>query len=431
MRKGIILVTKHFPFNKGETPAESYLENEIKTLAQGAENVFVIATEAKQNAKLTCTLPANVKYVALQSANSKLVKFACCAKATTVFFRKKAVEVKQEIRQEKLSFKRQMFLFYYIKRAEQKLKKIEALVKQGILNLSDYDTLYSYWFFDNAHMLAKLKEKYNLDTYKLVSRAHGYDLYEERNSLNYIPLRKYFFENSNGVFACSKNGRDYLAKKYPEFADKIFVSYLGSLDYSQQNFTRKKGVLRIASCSRLIQIKRVDRIIDALALLEKKNIELEWIHFGSGAMLEEIKSKAESKLKKTKYTLKGNIPNTEVMKEYTQLSTDVFVNVSTSEGLPISIMEATSFGIPVIATDVGGTSEIVSNGKNGFLLNKDFADEQLCYLLNEIATMSDDEYFALRESSRNIYMNNFECKQNVEKFLSYIEDEKRDKTVIV
>ena len=422
MRKGIILVTKHFPFNKGETPAESYLENEIKTLAQGTKKVFVIATEAKQNAEVTCTLPPNVECVALQNTNSKLVKLACCAKATIMFFRKKPEEVKQEIKQKKLSFSKKMFLYYYIKRSEQKLKKIEDLEKGGALKLSDYDTLYSYWFFDSAHMLAKLKEKYSLSTYRLVSRAHGYDLYEERNRLNYIPLRKYFFENSNGVFACSNNGRNYLVEKYPEFTDKILVSYLGSLDYSQQAYIRKNGALRIASCSRLIPLKRVDRIIDALALLEKKNIELEWIHFGDGTLFEEIKAKAESKLKKTKYTLRGNVPNTEVMREYTQLSTDVFVNVSTSEGLPISIMEATSFGIPVIATDVGGTSEIVSNGKNGFLLDKDFTDEELCDLLNQIATMPDDEYCLLRQSSRNIYMNNFECKQNVKRFLSYIED---------
>ena len=420
MRKGIILVTKHFPFNKGETPAESYLENEIKTLAQGAERVFVIAAEAKQGSAVTCSLPSNVKYAALQSADSKLVKLACCAKAATVFLRKKSQEIKDEEKNKKLSFKQKMFLYYYAKRAEQKLEKVEKLIAEDDLKLSDYDTLYSFWLFDNSYMLAKLKEKYNLNDYRLVSRTHRYDLYEDRNSLGYIPLREYFFENSDEVFACSKDGCKYLAEKYPKYKNKISVSFLGSLDYSEQKYTREKEKLRIASCSRLISVKRVDRIIDALSLLEEKSIDLEWTHFGGGALFDELKSKAENKLRKTKYYLKGNMPNVEIMKEYTKINTDVFVNVSDSEGLPISIMEATSFGIPVIATDVGGTSEIVSEGENGFLLHKDFTDEQLSSLLEKIFAMPDDEYIALRKNSRKIYLDNFECVRNVEKFLSFI-----------
>lgn len=420
MRKGIILVTKHFPFNKGETPAESYLENEIKTLAQGAEKIFVIAAEAKQGSKVTCPLPSNVEYAALQSSESKLVKLACCAKAATMFFRGKSQEIKAEEKNQSLSFKKKMFLYYYAKRAEQKLKKVENLIEKKVLDLSQYDTLYSYWFFDNTYMMLKLSEKYSLSNFKIISRAHGYDLYEYRNSMNYIPLRNFTFTGINRVLTCSKNGKEYLEKKYSDFSHKISVSYLGSIDYSEQEYSRKENVLRIASCSRLVALKRVDRIVEALSKLEKIGINLEWTHFGGGALFDELKTKAESKLKKTKYYLKGNMPNAEVMKEYTRLSTDIFVNVSDSEGLPISIMEATSFGIPVIATDVGGTSEIVVEGKNGFLLDKDFTNEQLCSLLEKIATMSDDEYIALRKSSRKMYLDNFECSGNVKKFLSFI-----------
>lgn len=421
MRKGIILVTKHFPFNKGETPAESYLENEIKILAQGTERVFVVAVEAKQGSQVTCSLPSNVEYAALQSSDSKLIKLACCAKAATVFFWGKSQEIKAEEKNKRLSFKQKMFLYYYAKRAEQKLKKIEKLIESKDLVLSQYDTLYSYWFFDNAYMMLKFSEKYSLNNFKIVSRAHGYDLYEYRNNLNYIPLRSFTFAGIDRVFACSQNGKEYLSEKYSKFSDKISASYLGSVDYSKQKYTRNTGKLRIVSCSRLVALKRVDRIIEALSKLEEKDFGVEWIHFGGGTLFDEIKIKAESKLKTTKYYLKGNMSNADVMKEYTKLSTDIFVNVSETEGLPISIMEATSFGIPVIATDVGGTSEIVSEGKNGFLLHKDFTDEQLCDLLEKIVKMSDEEYMTLRQSSRKMYLDKFECSRNVEKFLSFLD----------
>lgn len=49
-------------------------------------------------------------------------------------------------------------------------------------------------------------------------------------------------------------------------------------------------------------------------------------------------------------------------------TTDVFVNPSYSEGLPTSVLEAGACSCPVVATNVGGTNEIIDNGKNGFLV---------------------------------------------------------------
>jgi len=47
------------------------------------------------------------------------------------------------------------------------------------------------------------------------------------------------------------------------------------------------------------------------------------------------------------------------------------MNLSETEGIPVSIMEAQSAGVPILATNLGGTSEIVNN-ENGFLVEKDF-----------------------------------------------------------
>ncbi len=61
-----------------------------------------------------------------------------------------------------------------------------------------------------------------------------------------------------------------------------------------------------------------------------------------------------SKRLETRIVLRGGISNAEVFQFYRDNKVDLFVNASTSEGLPVSIMEAISFGIPSIATNVGG-----------------------------------------------------------------------------
>ena len=60
---------------------------------------------------------------------------------------------------------------------------------------------------------------------------------------------------------------------------------------------------------------------------------------------------------------------------------DVMVLLSDFEGVPLSILEAQRLGVVVIATDVGAVSEIVSDGRNGFLVQPETAVEQTISLL--------------------------------------------------
>ena len=55
-------------------------------------------------------------------------------------------------------------------------------------------------------------------------------------------------------------------------------------------------------------------------------------------------------------------------------TTDIFILPSMQEGLPTVVLEAMSYGLPVIATDVGGTSELIINGKTGFLIKPSDVD---------------------------------------------------------
>ena len=86
-------------------------------------------------------------------------------------------------------------------------------------------------------------------------------------------------------------------------------------------------------------------------------------------MEKDLKMKASSiDIPNMRTTFMGYVPNVEIMQFMEESNVDVFINLSTSEGVPVSIMEAQSYGIPVIATNVGGTGEIIDKD-NGILLS--------------------------------------------------------------
>ena len=216
------------------------------------------------------------------------------------------------------------------------------------------------------------------------------------------------------IFPCSNDGTRYLQERYPKYADKIQTAFLGTLEHGLGQMSTD-GIFRVVSCSRIVDEKRVDRIISALALLDDEKKSIAWTHIGGGIGLDQLKQEAKAKLKHIRFRFLGDTPNIEVMDFYKKNPVDLFVNVSSSEGLPVSIMEAISFGMPVVATDVGGTSEIVINDVTGCLLPEEFTDQQLADAILVYMTMDHIEYAECRSKCRNYWENHFQAIPNYRK----------------
>src|SRR5690606_4461585 len=126
-------------------------------------------------------------------------------------------------------------------------------------------------------------------------------------------------------------------------------------------------------CRRLDPVKWVTLIPDASSDYNGKGM-IEWHHFGGGQPHDELKiavAPGTAANKTISIHLHGWTRQEDLFHIYENNHVDCFVNVRESEGIPVSIMEAMSYGIPVIATDVGASREIVNN-RNGFLLDVDF-----------------------------------------------------------
>jgi glycosyltransferase involved in cell wall biosynthesis len=167
----------------------------------------------------------------------------------------------------------------------------------------------------------------------------------------------------------------------------------------------------------MVGLKRVDRIAKALSLLQNENIcKLKWTHIGDGETMQQVKEICEEKLGFMEVNLMGRVPNSDVRDFYKKEKVDILLNVSTTEGLPVSMMEALSYSIPVIATKVGGVGEIIRDGYNGNLISPDFTDEELAVKIKEFISYSNEEKLKMRENARSFWAENFDAEKNFSEF---------------
>jgi glycosyltransferase involved in cell wall biosynthesis len=250
--------------------------------------------------------------------------------------------------------------------------KTENILKSTILRYnSNNEEVYilTYWFSQTTFVLSRLK---NILGYKLFTRAHGYDIYEERVLNGYFPFRKTTFKNLDFVFPASLNGESYLKNKYPFFEKKIIHQPLGIYDNNIRCLPSKtSNYIHLVSCSSLVPVKRIDLLINGLVVLcDKKDIKVKWTHIGSGPLYESISQKIASiSLENLELSIVPYVNSYQLFEFYKKNEIDLFINVSESEGgRPVAIMEALSCGIPILASNVGGNPEIV-NEKIGYLLS--------------------------------------------------------------
>lgn len=406
----LLMLTKTYPFGSGE----AFIENEITVFSQHYDNVYIIACDVPKDEKKVRKLPHNVKVYRIDSINKNKDRLS----GASHYLLSNEPDIKAE-RKACKGFMQKLFLSYF----EAKSRRIfKTILQSGILDTaaSFPYVLYSYWLFVTARVGTLISEQFR--PVYMFTRAHRYDLYADKNKLGYLPFRRLLLSRYNEIFPCSDDGTHYLCDKYPEFSDKISTSFLGTIDHGDGRLS-SDGIFRIYSCSRVVSVKRVERIAEALKLLDGKNLKIQWTHIGGGEQLEAVKNLAQNSLKSIEYQFLGDTPNQKVLEIYSNDPVDLFINVSSSEGLPVSIMEAVSFGVPVIGTDVGGTSEIVFNGLTGLLIPENFTNEELSEKIEYFYSIHETEkYQKYRKDCREFWEEHFQAIKNYEKLCGHIEE---------
>lgn len=416
MNKQLYLVTETFPYGTGE---KTFILPELDELAKNYDVTIIShASKAVLSDKVNETkLDGRIKNVNID-VNLKWYK--------KILYLIRFFVDQDGIRELKCIFSAKKKIFTRIYQSigfyALAMENYALMRKKGLLHFDVEAIYYTYWYFYYTYSMTR--EKVKFPNVKIVTRAHGFDLYSERYDGNRQPFKKIMDANLDKVFFISNQGKEYYERKYKvKNENKYIVSRLGALGSERKNRAceEDKEVFRIVSCSRIIPLKRVDLITDALNLLTERK-KIEWIHFGSGSQYEDVVAYTKKILRNKSdinFQFVGNVPNQKVLDFYDQNYINCFVSTSSSEGIPVSIMEALSYGIPFIAINVGGVSELYE--KNGILLKANSTAQDVAKSFSEMIHMEKEEYSQLRENAYLTWKNKYDAVENAKKFVHMLE----------
>lgn len=287
-------------------------------------------------------------------------------------------------------------------------KKIEQEI---VPKLSEKYIFYDFWFENSALALSILKYKNLINGF--VTKAHGFDVYDERWGSVGVPFRNWKIENIDALYIVSDFGINYVKNKIQKkYHDKIYLSRYGVINQPLKIQKASGHIKTIVSCARLMSFKMIDHIP---VLLKGIDEPILWIHFGDGDDREKVETACKQLPPHIEYKLMGQVDNKKIVDFYKNNYVDLLLSLSITEGLPVSMIEALSFGIPIVAVPAGGVPELVIDNETGFILN-DSSDINLSTSIIKKAL----NYTFDKQKIETFFNNNINADVNYPNFIKQI-----------
>lgn len=343
----LLLFTNEYPYRTGDVV---FVEKEIRELADAFDDVVIFCHARDTSAGLVempdnVTLGANLFLPAPEDSPRAILRPHA--------LRMLVVAGWKELTAGRL-FRNALA---FVLGARIGLTQADRIAVRTAIEGADDVVAYAFWGMGGGQALPWLR-----GVRRRVARVHGYDLYEERAASGYLPARPYYYAKADRILTISEHGREYLREQFPSLVrtDKVVVSRLGVDGPDDPQRGEREDAVVLVSCSTLSGLKRVPLIGDSIASFARAaGRPVEWIHFGDGPERSAVEARVADMPDNLAVTLAGSTANADVLRYYETHRVDAFVNLSTTEGVPVSIMEAIARDIPIVATRVGGTPEIV------------------------------------------------------------------------
>ena len=262
----------------------------------------------------------------------------------------------------KEEFKKALKDHKYIKLFKEGLKAIDILIKKKVLVIDSIISCDSEYIISTRYEFSTLLSKYGSKNSVKIAEEHHY----HNNNQKYINIIKHKYQNIDYLFALTKTLEDDY-KKFLKNNKHTKVVLIPNMLYElpvESSTLKEKNIL---SLGRLDYGKKNDDIIRAFSKIEDKDWKLYIL--GDGSEMDNLSKLVEELKLQDRVFLEGYKTKEEI-KEY-MLKSSIFLMASLTEGLPMVLLEAMSYGIPCIAYETAsGTNDIISDSINGYVIKE-------------------------------------------------------------
>ena len=207
--------------------------------------------------------------------------------------------------------------------------------------------------WERAYSKAKISESF--DEFQV--KNYGFSISLQKK------VRSFSIKKSDIVVTPSKHLKNFILNL--GFKNKIEIINNGVFIPEENTNIFTNDQINITIVSRLVSHKNIEKIIKAISDLNSPLINLNII--GDGPELNQLQKISLESNNKDNIIFHGKLNRDEI--DHIFLNSDIYIQASNYEGLPHSLLEAMSYGIPVLCTPVGECKEILGNEDRGYILD--------------------------------------------------------------
>lgn len=240
-----------------------------------------------------------------------------------------------------------------------------------IANVTKYcklDLLHVHYAIPHATSAYLAKQMMGCPKIKIITTLHGTDITLVGKDPSYYPVVKFSIEHSDGITAVSENLKKQTCHYFGicQEIEVIYNFFTPLSEYVGKKPFKKRFVgsdeKLILHASNFRSVKRVEDVIKIFHIISKQ-VKSKLLLMGSGDGVASAQTLVEQ------LNLEQKVVFIESSREIDPVvaSADLFLLPSSQESFGLAALEAMAYGVPVVATDVGGLPELIQNGFNGFL----------------------------------------------------------------
>ncbi len=222
--------------------------------------------------------------------------------------------------------------------------------------------------WERAYTKAKISESF--DEFQV--KNYGFSISLQKK------VRSFSIKKSDIVVTPSQHLKNFILNL--GFKNKIEIINNGVFIPEEYTKIFTNDQINITIVSRLVSHKNIEKIIKAISDLNSPLINLNII--GDGPELNQLQKISLESNNKDNIIFHGKLNRDEI--NHIFLNSDIYIQASNYEGLPHSLLEAMSYGIPVLCTPVGECKEILGNEDRGYILDLPVSKNNIKSKISEI-----------------------------------------------